>query len=70
VLGSEAGWKIRNSDNEYTGYRTQKAAMQAAVNAARRLGRTGHDTEVRMQGADGFWETEWTYDQDSGPPSS
>jgi hypothetical protein len=68
VVEAATGWVIRNSGNEYTGYRTREAALKAAVAAAQRLGETGHDTEVRLLGADGTWTTEWTYGEGSAVP--
>lgn len=67
VLKAGDQWKIRHDDKDYP-YRTQADAMRAAVDAAHKAGRDGHDAQVLVQGRDGKWQTEWTYGDDPYPP--
>jgi hypothetical protein len=67
VLSDQGRWKVRHSDKDYP-YETQKAAMRAAVDAAQKSGKTGHDAQVLIQGQNGQWRAEWTYGNDPYPP--
>ncbi len=67
VLKDGLKWKIRHQEKDYS-YETQRAAMNAAVDAAHESGKSGHDAQVLIQGRDGQWQTEWTYGHDPYPP--
>lgn len=49
-------------------FRTQHDAIHFAVRAARALAAAGFPAEVRVQGTDGRFSTEWTYLNDPYPP--
>ena len=68
VLKQRAGWKIRYGDNEYTGYSTRAAAVQAAISIAEKWAKNGHDAEVQVEGADGNWTMEWPNDPNPFAP--
>jgi hypothetical protein len=61
-------WKIKLDDKHYGPYATQADAIRAAVDAAHKAGGQGHDAQVRVQGADNQFRTEWTYGHDPYPP--
>ncbi len=60
-------WAVSHNDHR-TAHATQAQAIRSAVDRAHALGRQGHDAEVRVQGANGQWRTEWTYGHDPYPP--
>jgi hypothetical protein len=61
-------WKV-TLDGVLQGHHyTQKSAIRAAVDAAHADGKVGHNAEVRVQGIDGQFRTEWTYGSDPYPP--
>lgn len=68
VVLHEGEWKIKHDGKHYGPYRTQKLAIDAAVDAAHKAGVQGHDAQVLIQGADNRFRTEWTYGHDPYPP--
>jgi photosystem II stability/assembly factor-like uncharacterized protein len=65
VVSAGAGWKVRLNDTD-TAFDTQRAAIDAAVAAAKKSHANGHDSQVLVQADNGKWRTEWTYGND--PP--
>jgi hypothetical protein len=62
-------WQISYEGKAATGYKTQKAAIDAAVQAAHKAGATNPDgAQVLVQGTGGQFRTEWTYGHDPYPP--
>lgn len=61
-------WKIKLDDKHYGPYATQADAIRAAVDAAHKAGENGHDAQVRVQGTNNQFRTEWTYGHDPYPP--
>jgi hypothetical protein len=68
VVLHEGQWKINYEGTHYGPYDTQRDAIRAAVDAAHRWGKEGHDAQVLVQGADNEFRTEWTYGHDPYPP--
>jgi hypothetical protein len=69
VLLHEEQWTIKLRDKHYGPYRSQQAAIEDAIEAARQLGKTnpgGAQVLVQVEG-DRF-NIEWTYGQDAYPP--
>ena len=60
-------WKIKWNGQHYP-YNGQRDAIRAAVDAAHKAGKSGHDAQVLVQGADSKFRTEWTYGPDPYPP--
>ena len=67
VVLHQGEWKIKLGDKHY-GYKTQGAAIRAAVGAAHATGEKGGDAQVLVQGTDNKLRTEWTYGHDPYPP--
>ena len=61
-------WKVKYDGEHYGPYDTQKAAIRAAVDAAHKSGKNGHDAQVLIQGQNNLFRTEWTYGNDPYPP--
>jgi len=68
VVQHQGEWKIKLDDKHYGPYDTQGKAIRAAVDAAHKVGKSGHDAQVLIQGRDNKWRTEWTYGHDPYPP--
>jgi hypothetical protein len=51
---------IKFADEEFGPYKSKAEAMLFAVEAARKLGERGAETEVCLMGEDGFFTAEWT----------
>lgn len=68
VVFHENQWKISFDGKHYGPYGTQKEAIRAAVDAAHKSGKQGHDAQVLVQGTDNKFRTEWTYGHDPYPP--
>ncbi|MBO0947507.1 DUF2188 domain-containing protein [Fibrella forsythiae] len=68
VVTSGNKWKVIYNSKDYGPYDTQAKAIKVAVDAAHGAGENGHDAQVRVQGADSQWRTEWTYGNDPYPP--
>ena len=68
VVLHQGHWKIEYNGQHYGPYDTQRAAIRAAVDAAHADGQQGHDAEVRVQGENNQFRTEWTYGDDPYPP--
>ena len=68
VVRHEGEWKIKLNDRHFGPYVTQRSAIRIAVDAAHKAGKTGHDAQVLVQGADNQFRTEWTYGHDPYPP--
>jgi hypothetical protein len=65
VVLYENQWKVRFGGKHTGPYATQKEATCAAVDAARKTGKTNPDGAlVRVQSSDNSFRTEWTYGQD------
>ena len=65
VVLHEGQWKIKYGDKRTSAYRTQKAAIRAAIDAAHKA---GGDAQVFVQGENNQFRTEWTYGHDPYPP--
>lgn len=68
VVRHEGEWKIKYNGKHYGPYKTQKAAIDHAVDTAHAAGKKGHDAQVLVQGKDSKFRTEWTYGNDPYPP--
>jgi hypothetical protein len=60
-------WKVKLNGEHYGPFRTQDAAIEAAVNVAQSTGAKGGDAQVLVQGARNRFRTEWTYGHDPYP---
>lgn len=67
VVRHENQWKIKWNGQHYA-YSSQRDAIRAAVDAAKKSGDNGHDAQVLVQGEDSKFRTEWTYGNDPYPP--
>ena len=67
VLSDGPQWKVRHGQKDYL-YKTESAALKAAIVAAHQSGKDGHAAQVFVQGRDGKWRAEWTYGYDPYPP--
>ncbi|WP_376093653.1 hypothetical protein ACE7GA_25940 [Roseomonas sp. CCTCC AB2023176] len=54
-----SGWTVRHAGREYTGYSSGDAALESAINVARKLSLNGHETEVVLEGTDGTSSVVW-----------
>ena len=64
-----ADWQVSQGGKATTGFKTQAAAIRAAVDAAHTTGKTHSDgAQVLVQRPDGQFRTEWTYGHDPYPP--
>lgn len=52
------GWNVRYDGKDYS-YDTSTNALLAAIKAARIAVSQGYPAEVKVQGLDGKWRTEW-----------
>jgi hypothetical protein len=69
VVHHEGRWKIKLSGTHYGPYSTQKEAIRIAVDTAHTEGKKNVDgAEVRVQGENNQFRTEWTYGHDPYPP--
>jgi len=68
VVLQQGQWKIEHNGKHYGPYDSQKAAIRVAVDVAHKSGQNGHDAEVRVQGTNNQFRTEWTYGHDPYPP--
>lgn len=68
VVHHQGEWKISHENKHYGPYASQAAAIREAVDTAHKAGNLGHDAEVRVQGRDSQFRTEWTYGHDPYPP--
>lgn len=68
IVKHQGEWKIKYDGEHYGPYKTQRDAMQAAINAAHKLGSQGHDSQVLVQNANNEFRAEWTYGHDPYPP--
>jgi hypothetical protein len=68
VVLHQGEWKIEYDGQHYGPYGSQKAAIRAAVDAAHKHGQKGNNAEVRVQGTNNQFRTEWTYGHDPYPP--
>ena len=65
VVQNQGEWKISFDDKHYGPYKTQAAAIQAAVDAATSSGKKGDDAQVLVQSIHPHqFRTEWTYGND------
>ena len=64
----DGDWWIKHRGKRHGPYATQVSAMKLAVKTAEKAGRTGRNTRIFVQGRDGKFRTEWTYDQRPVPP--
>jgi hypothetical protein len=69
VVLHQGQWKIKHNDSHYGPYATQKAAIRVAVDTAHKSGQKGYDAEVKVQGENNQFRTEWTYGHDPYPPA-
>jgi hypothetical protein len=68
VVLHEGEWKIKLNGEHYGPYKTQREAIQVAVDVANKSGIQGHDAQVLVQGENHQFRTEWTYGHDPYPP--
>ena len=59
VVRQELGWAYRLGSTYSRLYPDQETAMKAATAEALRMHERGDDTQVRVQGKDGKWRTEY-----------
>lgn len=67
VMPNGQSWGVRHCGALYP-YDNRKTAIRAAIDAAYRSGRNGHEAQVFSPGADGNWQIEWAYGRDPYPP--
>jgi hypothetical protein len=67
VIRHERQWKISFDGEQYGPYTTQKDAIRAAVDAARRAGQIGNDAQVMVQGVNNKFRAAWTHDNAPNP---
>jgi len=67
VVPHNGAWAIKHNDKYYS-YNTKAEAKAAAVDAAHKSGKQGHDAQVIVQLTNGQFQTEWTYGHDPYPP--
>jgi hypothetical protein len=66
VSASGGGWNVTKDGGLILGsYQSKEAAAQAA----RIVAKSNQPSQVKVQLSDGTFQTEWTYDDDSLPPS-
>jgi hypothetical protein len=53
-------WMIQFADEEFGPYKSKSEAMLFAVEAARKFGERGAETEVCLMGENGFFHAEWS----------
>lgn len=69
VVLHENQWKITLNGKHYGPYANQKAAINAAVDAAHKTGQTNAEgSQVLVQDTHNQFRTEWTYGNDPYPP--
>jgi hypothetical protein len=68
VVKDQGRWLIKFGDREYGPYLSQAEAMLFAIDAAKKLGEQGEDTQVGLMGEQGDFQPEWSYGQDPYPP--
>ena len=69
VVQHDNDWKVKFDGMHYGPYPNQKAAIDAAVEAAQSAGTSGQDAQVLVQGVNQLFRTEWTYGHDPYPPA-
>ena len=67
VLLDRIQWTVRHGQKSYP-YKTESAALRAAIIAAHQSGENGHEAQVFVQGKNGKWRAEWTYAYDDAYP--
>jgi hypothetical protein len=69
VVLHEHEWKISYNSKHYGPYDSQRRPIHAAVDAAHKAGAKNPDgAQVRVQGENNQFRTEWTYGNDPYPP--
>lgn len=76
VVLHQGQWKVKYDGEHYGPYDTQKAAIRAAVDAAHKSGKNGHDAQVLIQRDERLHEDGWSrqrprvqqYDERLFPP--
>lgn len=58
-------WKVQHAGTNIS-FETSKAALSAALGAAKTAGSRGFGGSVLIQKPDGQWKTEWACDADGG----
>jgi hypothetical protein len=69
--GAQAGgdeWFIRFDGEDFGPYKSDREALLFAVDAAKKLGEQGEDTQVLVMDEGGDVRCAWTYGQDRYPP--
>jgi hypothetical protein len=69
VVRNQDAWLIKYEDEEYGPYQSQSEAMLFAIEAAQKLGEHGENAQVCLMGENGHFRPEWTYGQDTYPPT-
>jgi hypothetical protein len=59
----DGDWWINHDGKRHGPYATQEAAMKLAVRTADKAGSAGRNTRIFVQGRDGKFRTNWTYNQ-------
>ena len=60
LVQHDDAWMIKFADEEFGPYKSKAEAMLFAVEAARKLGERGTETEVCLMGENGFFHAEWS----------
>jgi hypothetical protein len=68
VVLHQGEWKITLDGRHYGPYKTQADAIRVAVDTANENGKKGIPSQVKVQGRDNLFRTEWTYGNDPYPP--
>ena len=66
VSASGGGWNVTKDGGLILGTYLNK---EGAIQAARIVAKSNQPSQVKVQLSDGTFQTEWTYDDDSFPPS-
>ena len=58
-LGPAGPWHVSVNGSEGESFKDEESAVRAALDMARRLGRTGDFAEVRQESTGGEWTKVW-----------
>jgi hypothetical protein len=70
VVRQQDVWFIKYDGEEYGPYQSEREAMLFAIDAARKLGEQGDETEVLQIDENGEFRPVWTYGVESSPSAS
>jgi hypothetical protein len=68
VERQDDGWFIRFDGEDFGPYKSEREALLFAVDAAKKLGEQGEETQVLVMDETGEVRPTWTFGQDLYPP--